>query len=39
MMEMGLRKFLFALPGAEDQDGDGEGPKTGKSKLVAGHIG
>lgn len=36
---MGLRKLLFALPGAEDQEGDGEGSKTGKSKLVAGLIG
>ena len=36
MMKVGLRKFCFTLPGAEDQDGDGEGSKTGKSELRAG---
>lgn len=35
VMKVGLRKFWFTLPGAEDQDGDGEGSKTGKSELRA----
>lgn len=41
-MKAGLRKCFvhseFYLPGTEDQDGDGEGSKTGESELGAGPL-